>query len=248
MPDTSKKVATAVEGPTPGTSESGAAGSTAPTPGTSAYSAAAGTTAPSAGTMDSGAAGSVAPIPGTTADRAAAGPTAPILGTTGSVAAGSPAPMPDTSESGAAASAMTTPTAKFLSGTVVDAGFSHQNDPASYFFIRMGYEFPLFDKLSLMACLGGYFRIHGYEGGTAVVADAILDYHWWNRLSFGLGIGYWTTGNNGQMDLIANLGVLVFGNPDSFNSTLFLEARSEVDELGNMHDQGRFGLGIRFRF
>jgi hypothetical protein len=130
----------------------------------------------------------------------------------------------------------------------VDVGFSYQNDPASYLFVRMGYEFPLFDKLSLMAYLGGYFRIHGYEGGTAVIADAMLDYHWWNRLSFGLGAGYWWTGNEGQMDLIANVGVLVYGKPDSFNSTLFLEARSEVNELGNMHDQGRFGLGIRFRF
>ena len=79
----------------------------------------------------------------------------------------------------------------------------------------------------------------------AFIADAILDYHWWNRLSFGLGAGFWS-GNDGQMDLIANLGVLVFGKPDSFNGTLFLEARSAVDELDSLHDQGRFGLGMRF--
>ena len=112
----------------------------------------------------------------------------------------------------------------------------------------MGYEFPLFDKLGLIASLGGYFRINGYEGGTAVVADAILDYHWWNRLSFGVGAGYWWTGNDGQLDLIANLGVLVYGKPDSFNSTLFLEARSAIDKFDHMSDGGRFGLGIRFRF
>jgi hypothetical protein len=169
---------------------------------------------------------------GTAADRAAAGTTAPIPGTV---------------ERGTAAVAMTT-AASFLHNAVVDVGFSHQIDPASYLFVRMGYEFPLVDKLSLMAYLGGYFRIHGYDGGSAFVADAILDYHWWNRLSFGLGAGYWTTGNNGQMDLIANVGVLVYGKPDGFNSTLFLEARSEFDELDNLHDQGRFGLGMRFRF
>ena len=110
----------------------------------------------------------------------------------------------------------------------------------------MGYEFPLVDKLSLMAFLGGYFRIHGYDGDSAFIADVILDYHWLNRLSFGLGAGYWS-GNDGQIDLIANLGFLVYGKPDSFNSTLFLEARSEADELGNMRDQGRFGLGHKIQ-
>jgi hypothetical protein len=169
-------------------------------------------------------------------------------GTAGSGAAGSVAPKPGTADSGAAAAAMTTSIDKFLSRTVVDTGFSYQDDPASYFFVRMGYEFPLLEKLSLNAYLGGYFRIRGYEGGTAVVADAILDYHWWNRLSFGMGAGYWWTGNDGQLDLIANVGVLVYGKPDRFNSTLFLEARSEIAELDNLHNLGRFGLGIRFRF
>ena len=137
--------------------------------------------------------------------------------------------------------------AKFPWGLVVDAGFSYQFDPASYLFARIGYEFPLFDKLSLLAMVGGSFRIYGKDGGSAFIADAILDYHWWNRLSFGLGAGFWS-GNGGQMDLIANLGFLVYGKPDSFNSTLFLEARSKINEMDNMHDQGRFGLGIRFRF
>jgi hypothetical protein len=33
-----------------------------------------------------------------------------------------------------------------------------------------------------------------------------------------------------------------------FARTLFLEARSKINEMSNMHDQARFGLGIRFRF
>ena len=129
----------------------------------------------------------------------------------------------------------------------MDAGSFYQFDPATYLFARVGYEIPLYDKLSLIAFVGGAFRIHGKDGGDAFIADVILDYHWWNRLSFGLGAGYWS-GNNGQMDLIGNLGFLLYGNPNSFNSTLFLEARSEVGELGSLHDQGRFGLGMRFRF
>ena len=64
----------------------------------------------------------------------------------------------------------------------------------------------------------------------------------------GVGAGFWS-GNGGQVDLIANLGYLVYGKPDSFNSTLFLEARSKIDELNsNMREQARVGLGLRFRF
>jgi len=165
-----------------------------------------------------------APMPATTE----AVPPAPIAAAPEAVP---PAPMPD---------------AKFRGGPVVDAGFFKLFDPASYLFGRIGYEFPLFDKLSLLAFVGGAFRVDGRDGGSAFIADVILDYHWWNRLSFGLGAGYWS-GNDGQMDAIANLGFLVYGNPDSFNSTLFLEGRSEVGELDRLH-VGRYGLGMRFRF
>ena len=56
-------------------------------------------------------------------------------------------------------------TAKFPGGLVADTGFSYQFDPASYLFARIGYEFPLFDRLSLLAFVGGSFRIHGKDGG-----------------------------------------------------------------------------------
>jgi hypothetical protein len=138
------------------------------------------------------------------------------------------------------------PAAKF-GGFVVDTGYLHQNDPASYLFARVGYEIPLFDKLSFIGFVGGSFRVDGNDGGSAFIADAILDYHWWNRLSFGLGAGYWS-GNGGQIDAIANLGFLLFGDPNNFNGTLFLEARSAIDEMDTIRDQGRWGLGMRFRF
>jgi hypothetical protein len=158
-----------------------------------------------------------------------------------------PASMPAAPEKAAAGAMASITAAKFPWGLVVDAGYSYQFDPASYLFGRIGYEFPLFDKLGLLAMVGGSFRVWGKDGGSAFIADAILDYHWWNRMSFGVGAGFWS-GNGGQMDLIANLGFLVYEKPNSFNTTLFLEARSKIDQLNNMHDQGRFGLGVRFRF
>jgi hypothetical protein len=189
-----------------------------------------------------------APMPAAPKKAAALPPPAPMRAAPEkAVAVPPPAPMPVTPEKAAAGAMASITTAKFPWGLVVDTGFSYQYDPATYLFARIGYEFPLFDKLGLLAMVGGSFRVHGNDGGSAFIADAILDYHWWNRLSFGVGAGFWS-GNGGQMDLIANLGFLVYEKPNSFNTTLFLEARSKIDELNNMHDQGRFGLGVRFRF
>jgi hypothetical protein len=189
-----------------------------------------------------------APMPATPEKTAASPTPAPMPATPEKTAAiPPPAPMPATPEKTAAGAMASITAAKFPWGLVVDTGFSYQYDPASYLFARIGYEFPLFDKLGLLAMVGGSVRVHGNDGGSAFIADAIMDYHWWNRLSFGVGAGFWS-GNGGQMDLIANLGFLVYEKPNSFNTTLFLEARSKIDEMNNMHDQGRFGLGIRFRF
>jgi len=181
--------------------------------------------------------------------KAAAPPPAPMPAAPDKVAPPPPAPMPAAPPKAAVLPPPAPmPAAKFPGGFVADAGFSHQIDPAGYLFARVGYEIPLYDKLSLAAFVGGSFRIYGTDGGSAFIADAILDYHWWNRLSFGVGAGFWS-GNGGQVDLIANLGYLVYGKPDSFNTTLFLEARSKIDELNsNMREQARLGLGLRFRF
>jgi hypothetical protein len=75
----------------------------------------------------------------------------------------------------------------------------------------------------------------------------MLDYHWLDKISFGLGAGFWS-GNDGQLDLLANVGFLVWGVPDSKNCSMILEARLPADDLGNSDKFGRFGLGMRTRF
>ena len=114
-------------------------------------------------------------------------------------------------------------------------------------FARVGYEVPLSDKLYLMGLVGGSLRWMGEDGGSAFTADALLDYHWLNRFSVGLGAGYWS-GNDGQIDLLADVGFLLASRPDGGDTSLFLEARLPVDELDNLDEYGRFGLGLRFRF
>jgi hypothetical protein len=177
------------------------------------------------------------------------------------VAASTPAPAPLTPKSAAVAAPIAPPvTAKpavvppppaaaaaFAGGPVVDVGYSHQPDPANYLFARVGYEYPLSDRLFLIGLVGGFLKYDGSNGGSAFTADLTLDYHWWNRLSVGLGAGFWS-GNGGQVDLIANVGYLAFGKPGSLNGTVLIEGRSAIDDLASTLDFGRFGLGMRLRF
>ncbi|MHB8894899.1 MAG: hypothetical protein ACYC99_06945 [Candidatus Geothermincolia bacterium] len=139
------------------------------------------------------------------------------------------------------------PAAMWRGGLLFDVGLSRQFDPANYLFARVGYEVPLFDKLYLMGLVGGSLRWMGNDGGNAFTADVMLDYHWLGRHSVGLGAGFWS-GNDGQVDLLADVGYLLFGDPDGNNGSLFLEARLPADELGSVNEFGRLGLGLRFRF
>ena len=133
-------------------------------------------------------------------------------------------------------------------GFLVDAGIAQQIDPATYLFGRVGYEYPLMDNLYVMGLIGGFGRVGGEDGGSAFVADVIFEYRW-TRFSVGLGAGYWS-GDDGQMDLIADLGYRLGEDTNTFwgRTTLFLEVRSAVDEMDSMRDEARLGLGLRYRF
>ena len=157
------------------------------------------------------------------------------------------APPPDVAPVPAPVPVPPPPAAKPRGRLLADLGLSRQPDPANYLFARVGYEYPLTAKLYLMGLLGGYVRFAGDDGGSAFTADAMLDYHWMSRFSVGLGAGFWS-GNDGQLDLLANVGFLVFGTPESANGSLFIETRLPADELGDSDMYGRFGMGLRYRF
>jgi hypothetical protein len=138
---------------------------------------------------------------------------------------------------------------------VVDVGAARQFDPATYIFGRVGYEYPLSEKLFVMGMIGGFGRVSGDDSGSAFVADATLNYHWHRRFSFGLGLGFWAGDDEGQMDenanqldVIGNVGYLVYGEPEGFNTTLFIEIRSGTDEFDELDSLGRYGFGLRMRF
>ena len=128
-------------------------------------------------------------------------------------------------------------------------GYAHIFDPADYIFGRVGYEIPLpwVDGLHLLGMIGGFAKVDGAANSSAFVADLTLNYHWLGPLSFGFGLGYWS-GGDGQMDLIANLGCKVFDDILGTKGELFIEGRSEADQLDELSARGRWGAGLRLRF
>ncbi len=133
-----------------------------------------------------------------------------------------------------------------LGGPVVDVGLAQQFDPASYIFARGGYEFPLMEKLTIMGLVGGYARIADNDGDdVAFIADALLTYYFTEKMFVGGGAGIWI-GDDVNLDLIVNLGYLIYERPE-MKTSIFVEGRCEADELiSSMHS--RLGVGLRFQF
>ena len=137
--------------------------------------------------------------------------------------------------------------AKRRGGPVVDVGLAHQFDPASYVFARVGYEYPLNEKLTVMGLIGGFARFDGDDGDDgAFTADALLNYYFNDKFFMGGGVGLWA-GDESDADLIVNMGYLVYEKPGAFKTSIFIEGRCQADELVSS-DASRLGAGLRFQF
>jgi hypothetical protein len=132
-------------------------------------------------------------------------------------------------------------------GPVVDVGLSHQFDPASYVFGRVGYEIPITENITAMGLVGGFVRFDGDDGDSEVfTADALMNYYFTDKLFAGAGVGFWS-GNDGEADLIANIGYQVYEKPNVMKVSLFVEGRSEADDLFDSR-ASRLGAGVRIQF
>ncbi|WP_420208330.1 hypothetical protein [Candidatus Electronema sp. JC] len=146
---------------------------------------------------------------------------------------------------------------------VADVGYLHQSDPADYLLLRAGVEHSLSRRLSLLAMVGGAPHLDGTDGDDAILVDFLLQYDWfrfmfgnqWSQAFVGVGLGGWITSGDDNLeaedtdvDLIANIGARIYGRPETFNASLFFEARSGLDELDTLGEYGRFGAGLRMRF
>ena len=131
---------------------------------------------------------------------------------------------------------------------LADVGFFRQFDPVNYLLGRVGYEYRFTQNFSVIGMVGGALELDdSNEGDDAFLVDAFLNYRY-DRLFAGVGVGGWFNDIDDQLDAIVNAGVRLFGDPESFNTSLFFEARSDVDEIDNIRNYGRFGAGLRFQF
>ncbi|PID75307.1 MAG: hypothetical protein CSB23_04315 [Deltaproteobacteria bacterium] len=138
---------------------------------------------------------------------------------------------------------------------LADLGYYRQFDPAHYLFGRLGVEYRFTEQFSLLGLLGGAPQVEGIDGESAFLADLLAEYKFGRRYFLNLGLGAWLTdgdddieAENSQLDFVGGMGARFFGEPESFNASLFFEIRSAFDEMDSLVDYGRFGLGVRFRF
>ncbi|MDW7774082.1 MAG: hypothetical protein SCH71_14440 [Desulfobulbaceae bacterium] len=130
-------------------------------------------------------------------------------------------------------------------GPLFDIGLAHQFDPATYVFARVGYEIPFAEKFSAMGLVGGFIRFDGDDGGDAFTIDALLNYYFTEKMFAGGGVGFWS--DEEEVDLIVNLGYLIYERPGTFRTSLFIEGRTVIDDL--ISSEGtRLGAGLRFQF
>ncbi|MCW5198748.1 hypothetical protein VU06_03255 [Desulfobulbus sp. F3] len=145
-----------------------------------------------------------------------------------------------------------------------DIGYFKQTDPADYVFGRVGAEWSpfaagsRFENVSFLGMIGVAPQVNGDDGDDALLLDVFANYNWkagnvdgW----VGLGLGGWITSGDvdddsgdTDIDVMANVGARVYGDPQAFNISAFLEIRSAVDEFDGLSEYGRFGAGLRFKF
>ncbi len=138
---------------------------------------------------------------------------------------------------------------------VVDAGYYHMPDPGNYLFGRFGLQYKFDESWSVLGMVGGAAHIDGIDGVSAFTVDLLGEYAFGSRYFVNMGVGGWISDGdedlateNSQLDFIAGMGARVYGEPDDFNASLFVEVRAAFEEFDEFIDYGRFGFGVRFKF
>ena len=143
---------------------------------------------------------------------------------------------------------------------LADLAFFRMFDPANYIAGRVGYEYRLDERFSLIGMIGAFPKISGGQGESAAVIDAFFNIRCPKGYFLGLGVGGWLSDEDDDVDeveeylqdsgvdFILNLGARVWGDPEGFNASLFIEGRSQFDEFDTLAESGRYGFGVRFQF
>jgi hypothetical protein len=137
---------------------------------------------------------------------------------------------------------------------VVDLGLSYQVDPATYLIARIGYEHYLTDNISVLGMVGVAPKLDGPDGESAFIIDVFANYNW-SKWYAGIGLGGWITdgdddldAEDSDLDLILNVGSEIYEKPDAYTLSLYVEARSGIDEISDFDLYGQLGAGLRVHF
>ncbi|MCW5211832.1 hypothetical protein VU04_02855 [Desulfobulbus sp. TB] len=148
-----------------------------------------------------------------------------------------------------------------------DLGYLHLLDPAEFLFARLGVQYSPYtrthyagtpyENISYLLMIGSAPKLSGSDGASALLLDGIAQYNFSDAFDgfVGIGLGAWISAGDedfddqdSDLDILLNAGARVYGEPDKFNASVFLEARSAIDELSDISDYGRVGIGIRFQY
>lgn len=148
-----------------------------------------------------------------------------------------------------------------------DLGYLHLLDPAEFLFARLGVQYSPYtrthyagtpyENISYLLMIGSAPKLSGSDGASALLLDGIAQYNFSDSFDgfVGIGLGAWISAGDedfddqdSDLDILLNAGARVYGEPDKFNASVFLEARSAIDELSDISNYGRLGIGIRFQY
>jgi hypothetical protein len=143
-----------------------------------------------------------------------------------------------------------------------DLGYLRLSDPADFLFARLGVEYSpyagtSYENISYLLMVDAAAKLGGSDGASAFLIDGIAQYNVSDPFDgfIGLGLGAWiSTGDHDidsedtDLDILANIGARIYGDPDALNASVFLEARNAVDELSDISQYGRFGIGLRVQY
>jgi len=139
---------------------------------------------------------------------------------------------------------------------LVDAGSFWLADPAHFLVVRLGYEYRLDERFSLVGIAGIFAKVAGNDdGASGFTVDGLFNFRTQSGFFTGMGVGAWISdgdtdleSQDNDIDLVVNIGQRIFGDAEAFNTSVFAEARVAFDEIDDFVDYSRFGIGLRFQF
>lgn len=131
---------------------------------------------------------------------------------------------------------------------VADLGVLRQIDPASWLPVKVGYTYKIKEDLAVTGLVGlAPLRSSGTDDRPATIGDVIFSYYLSNFF-IGGGVGIFHTSNITKTDLIFDVGYQITHNDVKPNVSIYIQGRSEVDELDDFTKRGRVGAGLRIHF